>query len=562
MYHAAVATSASHIAGEDRLPPSKRKRHAWSAGRALLAILALVVSVWTLRDLWAPQQLTSATLANGYFEPTATAELAIVAERELTRHIQPDIEILPDGSLSVPPGRVLADIGEADVDYVVRTIGAERPPLLLIGRASASADGATWIEALHTSQVSPRGPGLLPFETRPWAEDAARLEELRRACPESDAIQVRRRGRELRLSIGSCEIIHVEQTGEIPALAFLSATEWLRISSTPEAWRDTRQLEPSSAAVIVVVNALLIALLASWLGPGPTLLLSLIGGVLSPWRWGIGVLWWLLTSVIALAAGLVRGARALGLRRSMLAALGLSAVIVAASLGLRDRPPPATASPSACLVTGYSTVHGEGLRRDADRLSERLATLDGPCAGSTSGQGFPAANLWQIADFACSETSDVLVFYGGGNDDILWTRRPHKVSLLPTALALMVSAEPREVRWYDALTRAIAYSEADLDTQRELIRKIATCEGRDPASFYFIHDLLVTDLDGIDEGRARLRASRAAAVREAGATFVDAYAELDGEASVTWFNDFIHLSRIGHARIAQLVAQRVANRAP
>jgi hypothetical protein len=537
--------------------PTKPDEARAIAGRVLLVIVALVASVWTLRDIWAPQLSTSETLAGGYFEPRGAAEVAIAAEPELKRNMQPDVDIVDDGSLSVPPGRVLVDIGEDDVDYVVRSIGTETPPFVLVGRVGEREGETTWVEDLRAPQARAGAARLVPFEIQPWAKDAARLAELRDTCSVADEVHVRRRGRELRLAIGTCEFVHTEPEGSLPTVAFLSATGWLRVSSEPRVWHESRQFELAAMLTIVLIDALVIALLASWLGPGPTLVLALVGALLSPWRWGIGVLWWAITSLLALGSGLVRAALALGLRRSVLAFGGVAALAVAVFLSLREPEPRAEFGSDTCLVTGYSTVHGEGLRRQTDRLSDRLATLEGPCAGSTATRGFPAANLWRITEFACSETSEILIFFGGSNDDMLWTPRPHRISLLPAILQISISGEAREARWSSALDRAIASSEADLDAQRDRIGRLATCGPREPETLFYFHDFLVIDLDGMDEGRARLRAARGAAVTAAGATFVDTYAELRSEASVTWFSDFVHLSAIGHARVARLVADRV-----
>jgi hypothetical protein len=40
-------------------------------------------------------------------------------------------------------------------------------------------------------------------------------------------------------------------------------------------------------------------------------------------------------------------------------------------------------------------------------------------------------------------------------------------------------------------------------------------------------------------------------VQEAGGTFVDLRADVEGEAGVAWFNDYVHLSSIGHRRAAE-----------
>jgi hypothetical protein len=69
---------------------------------------------------------------------------------------------------------------------------------------------------------------------------------------------------------------------------------------------------------------------------------------------------------------------------------------------------------------------------------------------------------------------------------------------------------------------------------------------------------LATDLDGgRDADRAAMLAARRHAVEAAGGTFVDLFEVFGPEAGVSWFNDYIHPSLLGHERIAKLTCRQL-----
>ena len=52
-------------------------------------------------------------------------------------------------------------------------------------------------------------------------------------------------------------------------------------------------------------------------------------------------------------------------------------------------------------------------------------------------------------------------------------------------------------------------------------------------------------------------AARRAAVEAAGGTFVDLFEVFGPEAGVSWFNDYVHPSLLGHERIAELACRHL-----
>jgi hypothetical protein len=78
----------------------------------------------------------------------------------------------------------------------------------------------------------------------------------------------------------------------------------------------------------------------------------------------------------------------------------------------------------------------------------------------------------------------------------------------------------------------------------------------DHRRFVYLQDMMVQDLTTArSPARQRLLAARRALVEGAGADFVDARTAFAAEAGVAWFNDFIHLSEIGHRRVAAYLCQ-------
>jgi hypothetical protein len=97
-----------------------------------------------------------------------------------------------------------------------------------------------------------------------------------------------------------------------------------------------------------------------------------------------------------------------------------------------------------------------------------------------------------------------------------------------------------------------------MERQSEAVRETAQCARARGGRFWFVHDFLAWDLDAgrLDQRKQMLEARRAS-VEQAGGTFFDLYEEFKSSAGVSWFNDFIHPSAIGHRRIADWLCPRV-----
>ncbi|MEM7151694.1 MAG: SGNH/GDSL hydrolase family protein [Myxococcota bacterium] len=534
-----------------------------------MVLLVVLIATWSVREVWAPSQLHSASLGGGFFEepPEDPTGVSITVDRSLARTMLPDVAAMDDESLSVPYGHIIANIGEGDFDYTVSTADEGRLPLVIVGRMTTEPNDdddipdTIRLRDLESLTANPGGVAFVPFTSRPWRDDVARLASLASACPDAESMHVQRRDGQLQITLGSCELVHPRAGTTV---AFAAGPRWLKLTSPQRQWEDERVAKPTVAVVTLVLCLLVTLLLASWLGAGPTLLMAALGGALSPLQPWLGVVWWMGGALIGAGHSVWRGARTLGRARSAAIVAGL-VVVVAILVALSNDEAPDPPTGEFCLVTGYSTVDGEGMHSQHRRpLSEELGSVPGPCHGVTSGHGFRSKTLWRIRRFACGQSPDtLLLFFGGNNDDILWTQSPDNWATMALVwLRFGVSGQPRENNWDDLFSRTISTGEAGLPQQEALIHEIATCRGRDPATFVFVHHFLLFDLEGLPQRRQTMREARGQAVRDAGGIYVDAFEQLGAEASVTWFSDFVHLSSIGHARMGRLLAAHVPTPKP
>ena len=144
----------------------------------------------------------------------------------------------------------------------------------------------------------------------------------------------------------------------------------------------------------------------------------------------------------------------------------------------------------------------------------------------------------------------LVTFLGGTNDDLF-------TGMLSIARLFVVSGQGSEPWRHNAIAAAAA-SRRRLDVQTSAIASLGRCIQSREARFLFLNDFLATDLHGgRDVDRAAMMAARRAAVEAAGGTFVDLFEVFGPEAGVSWFNDYVHPSLLGHERIAELACRYV-----
>jgi hypothetical protein len=94
--------------------------------------------------------------------------------------------------------------------------------------------------------------------------------------------------------------------------------------------------------------------------------------------------------------------------------------------------------------------------------------------------------------------------------------------------------------------------------QLDALAQALQCAAARGARVHFFHDFLVPDLGhGRSAERQQLVEHRKAVVAAGGGQFVDLLPLLRAEASLSWFNDEIHLSTIAHRRVAELMCQQI-----
>ena len=149
---------------------------------------------------------------------------------------------------------------------------------------------------------------------------------------------------------------------------------------------------------------------------------------------------------------------------------------------------------------------------------------------------------------------------GGENDDFLWTHAGSSVTALVRGAATLYTLFETE-RGHHHGTHGLAQHQASFDRAATESRNTLALQigayrrgvnrvresGRD---FVLAHDFLALDLGAPrSSARAEMFEARRGVVEAAGGRFLDLHRLTRTRAGVHWFNDYIHLSRFGHAAI-------------
>jgi hypothetical protein len=97
-----------------------------------------------------------------------------------------------------------------------------------------------------------------------------------------------------------------------------------------------------------------------------------------------------------------------------------------------------------------------------------------------------------------------------------------------------------------------------LEDQGQTIRETAQCAVERDAKLWFFQDFMILDLEeGRSSERQLMLERRRTEVTGANGTFVDLLEAFNSSAGVSWFNDLIHLSSVGHGHVARLMCQTI-----
>jgi hypothetical protein len=551
----------------------------------LLLLLCAALDVVVLRRFLLREALAPGELYRGYFEEVE-GRVTLVATDDSGGSIFPEMGHDRAGDVSVPPGNTAVlplDPGRA---YRVSS-QTSLPPYVVLGSvAHLDHPGDRTARPLRAGQrLAARRDRLelVPWDaTRPFHDDAAWLGELATTCGDGDrapALVVRRVGAGFDVELGHCRgrVAPDLEAGQEPALAVVAAPDWDLVKRLDRPFPLVREVRWGPLAGAFSLCLLVALLLSVGLGSPTALSVSLSTAVASLWLPGPAVLCWMLSAPLGLVATGVRIGRRWPRRRlaSRLAVVSAAAAGVALLVLLVRRPdgvaslPPGDEGPTAarCVLTGYSAALGSGLRGRGGGTGELLAEGCAACQGSVVVRARAGSTFRLVRDLACDTPALLprggkVAFLGGSNDDILfWFENGGALSRLTYRIYTFAtdaySREPSLLSLRSLVEQAAESSLRLVDLQARLWGEATRCARGAGDEVVLAHDFLVLDLASPrSPARAEMLARRRRAAEAAGAAFLDLSGIFEGQAGVSWFNDFIHPSAIGHRRIAAAMCQR------
>jgi hypothetical protein len=542
----------------------------------LLAWVATVaIDLWVMTPFWGPTALDPDEVQLAYYEP-APSGVVVTTDHTLETSTLPGVSLRPDGAVNVTWGMVVAVRLDEGLSYALRSTLEDLSPHVMIGTMSGRPDGASADEPQrHSTCHGPVGriSGLQTFRANgsaldtfdadpstPWGPDRARLAEIRASC--GDGTLTLRRGPDgIHVGAGRCEPATIPATHE-PLYAVVSAGPHPATIARSTPWSARREVSSAGAIFACLLAAVHGALVVLGLGLeaalGAMAVIAILG-VVSPVRAFDGI------ALFTLASFLFAGGRAARRWHWSLAPLTV-ALLGGLGLGFHrwfldvtgrggNEDPEGGAAP-ACVVVGYSTAAQEALRCKKNGLFDRLQHGCAPCSGKTALRARAGQTLPRLVDPVCAlppaSSPGELVFIGGNNDDFIgWIEaRSFGAMVRNIRSAVELRYEP----WRDVARESAGSSTGSLawlPAQTAAIGAIAACARERGYALRFIHDMAAPDLDsGRSPERQQMLAARRAAVEAQGGEFVAIEEAYRSEIGVAWFADFIHLSAVGHARVA------------
>ncbi len=546
------------------------RRFAW---RALLVSLGLL-NVARLYPVFVSETLVAGQAA---FEPSPNGVVIRYGDRTDDRmfplmvRARGDTVVVGQGNTIVVP---LDPIGNLSI----RSADDSRAPWVLLGveqpdPSAASAEDVRAGHRLAAPQMVIAVDGRLqavPWDPASWTQDVHRLTQLAHTCSTTAPLDIRRQGDRVHLTLGDCE-------GDVEAAPNADPSTW-RIAVAGEtrgafvrregdAWDRHREL----IAPFLLVFLLLYGAQAAAFGLVAAALLGVPCLIAGLWAPVAAAFVWIALGVIAAVALSVYGLR-IGIRRApVLTFVGVGLALAATWLGLfsilrdRSRPQPSPlGGTSACLLTGYSTAGDTTL---PDRTFGVRAQLDAECPRcrqhtgrwAEAGQAFGWFALHLCSPDLPAETR-IVTHLGGSNDDFFVAHGPIETLVFVFLFCVRnAMAPPDPLRMVDTLALAASRQLARSESLVQDIDTVMDCVHAHHVRFFYFHDFLAMDLDGRHSAdRRALLDARRHAVEAHGETFVDLQRAVADRAGVHWFNDFIHLSGVGHQQVAALMCATIS----
>jgi hypothetical protein len=540
--------------------------------------LCCAADVFVTRPLWLRTDVAEGQFRRGYFERLGD-EISLAVDGEVRPSTLPRFALTKNGELGIPPGMTLVGALAPGEQYELESDSA-LAPYVVIGAEAPVAPAASNLPPQpgegrlvggRTLSLQDGHLALVTWDaTRPWREDAARLAALRASCaPDGERLALDAAGGRLEIRLGRCSLTEPlpSPPDAAPLLAVLAGPNWATVARRA-GWMEERWIVWPLFAVVAVKE------LAMWWAFGlPSAAAVAAALAVAALRVPVDAsITWPLTMIVAVVAAVVRTIvvllRLLPRRSRLLAVLAVVAVVVGIRV-LRTPKPYKFQSvmrargdseqPATCAVIGYSTVAGEALRGRPGGIRYLLDERCARCRDRTAALFAPGEPVATLRDAFCASPSwfgadGQVVFLGGANDDFL--------SALFTPMGALSMARvfiaPGIESWRHGYETAAAASLARIDQQVSALDGLMQCVHARRARFVFLHDFVVGDtIAGRPADRTAMLERRRAAVEAAGGTFIDLFDAFGAQAGVSWFNDSVHLSLVGHERVTDLACSQV-----
>jgi hypothetical protein len=559
-------------------------------------LVCVALDLVALRPFLARTQLARGQLQRGYFEEI-DAHTSLALDDHLTnRFIFPGLSQDQAGDLSIPPGTTaVLPLGGARA-YRISAEGGRLPPNVVFG-----VDDHPPPHSIEPPQTRPSPPSswladplevtvhdgrleLRPWDsTRPWRQESLRLERLGEACAGGDGgsitLTVSVAGDQLSLRLGRCmlevPLAAVHRGLGRPIVAVVAGLSWDLVHRIDRDWETERTINWRLALAAMVLATAQVGLFWFAIDPVAAAATSLSLAAVGLWAVTPSVA----CALIALAVGIgAAGWRAISLLmrvRWRASHAAMLATVTAAAFWwilMPGRGAPSSArqdsTASVCFLTGYSTANDSALRSGTRGTGTSLLTGCAPCAGSVTTEARSGATFSFIRDVACASPAPVrpggtLIFLGGTNDDLLsWFDARSDLMQMVVQFRSFVNDTYNRRPGLDNLNRlereTSLASLRVMDHQVDVLRQILGCAHNAGFSLLFAHDFLIADLEaGRPQERQAMVTQRRALLEAEGVHFIDLLDEFGSAAGVSWFNDFIHPSMIGHRQISELLCQRL-----
>ena len=556
----------------------------------LVLIASLVCFVLSLKVLWKDISYESEAFEEGRFEEGADG----VFLRLVTATMDTNLGLTDptqDNSLELEPGNAYVFPLSDGARYQVTSPDPTRPPYVVFGNEMAEERGSQTFSPrrMGNTQVLDPAEGSLDWISwrpdRPWPQDRAWLDSLAARCgegAEAAGFLITVEDRSARVNLGTCAASLPLSNSAVgrPLLTVLPGPDWAVVERLDRSWPVVENLNVSGLIAIAVTGVLIFALLFSAGGIPTIMVLSVIMLVLSMWQPSWSVAMAALCFLVGLAGSGWKGIRFIW-RRSRSAVFGLAVCAVFVVCGLlmqleaRVEPDPRraliTESEPRCQVLGYSNVYGVSLEDSNQGCDSQLNQNCPECRAATNTRAWIGGTFHSVARFLCERAGDDglehVVFLGGSNDDLMWwlmkpgPTQPARFLLAALSVGLGADSSPEQLT--DMLDHAAELSLADGADQQRLIRSALACTQANGAQFLYVHIFMPSDLEGgRSAARQQLLELRREAVEEAGGHFVDLLSTVRDEAGVSWFNDIIHLSAVGHRRASEVICHHLSGTSP